>query len=63
MRVTITANYLAVWEFIHLHSGQEKNPAKKKLVFQTPRVPQQADQLASRVPSDTNYLISIAVPL
>lgn len=63
MRVAVTANYLAVWEFIHLQSGQEKNPAKTNLVFQTTRVPQQADQLASCAPSDTNYLISIAVPL
>lgn len=63
MRVAITANYLAVWEFIHLHSGQEKNPAKTKLVFQNRRVPQQADQIAACAPSDTSYLISIAVPL
>lgn len=44
MTAASIGNYLAVWEFIHLHCGQEEDPAKAKLAFQSPRFPQQASQ-------------------
>lgn len=44
MTVASISNYPAHWEFIHLHCGQEEDPTKAKLVFQSPWFPQQADQ-------------------